>query len=745
MTSTRSQRDQAAEIIAALNWDVPRLVHGSLPARTFVESFSPERAEPPADQPIGSSDGALLRAAHGVWLERVGRQDAAAEVFAGLASASGLEGLLGLVLLAWSGGSESDAVISDAASVAADEIGDTDQLARVLGKLATLAEDKGWQTQHRDMLSRALEMASEGSRLRAALAAEAFNHDMVGAEELFPSEEASVDSPTDDDLVSQPWIESLALAAGREASEKRLDARLSGAWSWSIQIGGVSPLDKLVAAEVQATWAGTPWVRRGIRKQVGAHILDGRAGDAAGPGNWAYGFLMWAFGGGSRLRQAFDAAEPFLDPQGIDLIVTTLGRDASSRNSRGRFLDVLQASWDVYSDSLLGWVLEQVCPEPVDHPQLADAQQVWAGVLWRSPELWEQRFLALDGGQRVGLAPFVPPEAIVLLSSSARAEVGAAALAAIEAGPVAGEAYQVALTASDRESADELRTRMPAGVAVAIADVRPELLDERNLQAAEDACAAAVSQTNADAREGKIALGMRSMTRTLARIAIARGIVDSDVADLLLETATDEALPGESRLEGRAALAELAVADLLSADARQILRAASDTPGQFPEHGNVTPQLLRAFRLLALARGLKPSERAEVTGLSRDQDPRVRSASIDAAGIALRKAPDDGLVWSLVAGLFDPDADVLRRALAAIRRVDLTLAEGAREVAYRRVPRLYRGADRRTRAEVARTCRLLTVSASGEALELDSTVEEASHDRSWRVRRAATVVDELGD
>jgi len=77
-----------------------------------------------------------------------------------------------------------------------------------------------------------------------------------------------------DPLVDYPWIEFDVLEAAQGTLAGAVEARSRCLWTFQ-RGAGKTPLDDAVAAEVQATWAGALWMRRPIRRQLGAQLLTG--------------------------------------------------------------------------------------------------------------------------------------------------------------------------------------------------------------------------------------------------------------------------------------------------------------------------------------------------------------------------------------------------------------------------------------------------------------------------------------
>jgi hypothetical protein len=739
------------ELVAALVWDQPALAAAGTPGATaFVEAFGPpDHGEPTTDEtPLG-------RAAQAVVLARGGAYGAAAPHLEYLRRHDdGWTRLLGLLLIAWSAGSEDVKVVEEAGELAR-HVSDRQLRARLLNKASLFAYDKGWNQLGASLLAEARDAAAESSQLRMVLEWGAYARSL----QQFPRAEPP-SGP--DPLVELDWVSDTALNAARAALELQAEDRMSGTWSWTIRMGR-TPLDAMIAAEEQATWAAAHWMRPSIRKQTGANMLSGAA---ATPEQWAYGLSMWILGGG-KAAPAFVIAEPHLDAPGADRVVETLAKE-SGQNAESSFKEAAIAAWAVMSDRVASAMFERVAVEPVPHVAMADAQRMWAGLLWRAPDQWQKQYTALSEEQKRSLVSELPPQALAPLPTSIREDILSRAMQQIEFGSAEGWTFYLAAFLAEAlkdENAFQriLRHDPPADGLVAIAQDQPARDLDIALAEKEGQLIAQVARENTGAlSEGRVGFGGRSFRVELGHVGALRRTDDPDCIPLLLETAVTIALPGEFRTEARQALSILHRASKLSKPVLDELHRASDDLGVLSGHGNVTSRLLMAFRFEALAPSLSPEERLALVACCRDPDPRVRVIAMQVCSAIIKLAPrrqlrsagllallhrgararnvvteDDALVWGLVSGLFDPTEDVVRQSLKAVGEGLLRSTAATERVAIERLPRIYQTSADGTRAAVIYAARRL-LEIEPRQHDLERLVESARADKSWQVRHAAT-------
>ncbi len=720
------------EIVAALLWDVPTLRRGSGSARDFADALPGE-----ADrwwEPREYAVDALGHAARAVAHERAGELDDAATGYAMLAAAEDpWARLLGLMLQAWSETATNRAVMeAERAAQGADVTSET--RARLLAKVATYAFDEGQQDLGRKALADAIPMAPEASHLRRALLVAGANAGLGYEGMSTPPED---ESPPDDPLVDYPWIEHQSLKGAERASKAEVERRARRAWTWQITLGGTSPLNDFVAAEVQATWAGALWLRPPIRRQLGGHLLTGAA---SSPQQWAYGVLMWALGAGNDPDRIYRFAEPKLDRAAVEFLVRTLWEVESRTLSR--FLAVASEAWDALSDETLRWVIGQVEPVASDHPSEREVHRLWAAYAARLPDEWFAEFAKRPTEVQAALIESLGVGALAYLPERARDAVFEVAWSALgSAERPETQLLRVAAAATPMHRRDALARLVsekasPDAVAGLVDGYRDVLLPG-TLERAKDASLKAVRRQVAEAKEGQVSFGPGDARLNLGRL-LAHLAPDPDAVRLLLDIAVDRDLPGEHILTARNALAVVRRAGRLPLAARKALHGADDAVGAFPEHGNLSEPLVRAARLRVLALELTDEEATQVVSDCRAPESRVRMISLATCAEAVRSPERSGQVdafaWALVGGLFDPDDEVVANVLRELPDAVISDRPVAASVAVGRLLPLYDDGSVRVRRAVAELTRRMSKSGAAPELRLTAILTRSEADKSWLVR-----------
>ena len=286
--------------------------------------------------------------------------------------------------------------------------------ARLLGKLALFAFDRQLAEACVSALSQAVDTARSGSRLQRALLLAAVNNDLIRpipAEVFKPSEDV-------DPLVDQDWIDALALRAARADLEDLLQARARSPWSWQFRTGR-TPVDEIIAAELQATWAGAWWLRPTLRTQLGAQIL--RAPPER-EDSLVYGLSMWITGGGRDIRQVIDLAEPEFTSATADALTRPLIAALRLPDVGDTRLSEAAASlWDLFSDETAMLLLDRLQVTEADDPYGAAARRYWALMAFRDPAEVGRRLLAMQSKEIAALLPELSLTALETLPIDAAA------------------------------------------------------------------------------------------------------------------------------------------------------------------------------------------------------------------------------------------------------------------------------------------------------------------------------------
>ncbi|MDP1847633.1 MAG: hypothetical protein Q8K79_07570 [Solirubrobacteraceae bacterium] len=734
--SAAEAKTREAEIVAALLWDVPALHRGSRSARDFVAAL--RGGVDKWWEPRTFAEDTLGHAARAVAYERAGELAKAAARYEGLVhDRDPWTRLLGGMLQAWSETATSDGPIVEALRVAREASVTSDVRARLFAKVATYAFDRGEAELGRIALGDAIALAPEGSRLWSRLALEGLN---AGLHYEGPFPGAEDDPPPDDPLVDYPWIHYDSLSGAERALKAEVERRARRAWTWQITFGGASPVADVVAAEVQATWAGALWLRRPIRLQLGGHLLTGAA---TSPQQWAYGLLMWILGGGTKEKQIYRYAEPNLTTDGIEFVLRAL-RDAELRRSL-RFLAVASEAWDAVSDETLRWVISQVDLVAGNHPAAQEALGLWAAYAARLPEEWFEDFLGRDSEVQTSIVESLWTGAVAHLSQRMRLSVFEVAWSALQQADNADvQLMRIAAATVTEQRRKDLASLLdekarPDQVA-RLVDEHAEALRPEALQRAKQALFELVRREQAEAREGKVSFGPGDARLDLARL-LAHLDPDPAAVSLLLQIAHDASLPGEHILAARRALTIVRRAGRLPAPELRALHGSSDPVGGFPEHGDLSPELVRAARLQTLAPELTNDEAAEVVAGCRAPETRIRMISLatcaEAVAASRGSATRSAFIWALIGGLFDPDDEAV---VAALRGLPDDLSDeqpAAAQVAVARLVPLFEEGSMPVRVAVAeRVRRWMEVGTRNEALlpGLHEILDRFPRDKSWLVR-----------
>lgn len=722
-------------ILDALIWNYPALRRGPAEAQAFAAAMV--EGAPVSESPDDEEAPMLLLAAHAVVAERAQDHERARELIGQLiANEDPWVRLTGLMLNGWS---ESSSEVS-AIEAAHDQVRTLDDdptlQARLLAKVATFAFDKGAIELGRTALSEALEAAPRGTSLHRALAVEAMN---AGFEYEWKNDEPL---PEPDPLVEYSWIEDIAHRAVRAALESEVEARGRRVWTTHFSMGR-TPVDDAVSAELQATWAGALWMRRPIRKQLGGMLLSGAAETAP---QWSFGVLMWALGSGKNPEAALALAEPHLDGQSADFIVRTLAESEISPQLSPRLLPVAVEAWDELSDEVLREMINmQPAPSDSEHPIANELRRLWAGYAARLTEEWLPRFQEFELGTQVALLEVIGTRMVSDFPEEAKRVVHEVIGRAIRESHELGDQLLMILSSSsargvsDEAIAEVISERASSAAIAHLAQAdRFDLIGKGGVRRARNELVARVRTEIDEARSGSVSFGREEPRLELGRL-IASTDTDQEAIELLMEIATDPALPGRHLLQARTALMLIARAGMLGPDQRAALHDAADPEDEMIGFDGISAKLLEVSRLRILAEELRPEEALALVGLCRSQESRVRDLALTTCLEATQGEEFDGneaLAWSVVGGLFDPNDEVLEHVAAGIVAGFIHRHPAPGEVARARFPTLLEFGPMRQRA----TVRLRAIEWSeDESLNDELTanlLQRTAADRSWIVRNS---------
>ncbi len=712
-----------AETIAALLWDAPALRAGSPGAQAFADAFGP----PPWNEPLPNL-GLLGAAAQAVQLYRGGESADALTLMRTLTEQpDGM--LLGLCLTGWAAPPEqATPALHDAAGLIDMASRDSETRARLLAKLAGLALGAHDRVLYERCVRRTIELAPGGSPLAWRVAIDALGEGITVHEPPVRPVGGHYDA-----LTWLPWVWGAVADAGAEVAKEHVRARGQSTWSYTWHAGR-TPLDQMLAGEAQAGWAGVPGIRRQIRMRIGAHLITDVARTRQ---DWLYGLYAWITGGGGDIPQTVTLAEPHLDPAAAAELLRSLDSDLSMRTGPYALAEVADALWALIPDEQLDWIYEHVTPDTGNLILAQTARQLWSKLCWRDPERFYRHWAALPEHPAAEQLTSAQPQPLLTLNEEQRLHLLAVAEAQLERAPDADVAV---LAAELAESVDrpavltQIRDLdLPMDALVELAGVRPDLIDPKALSAAVTDLIGRVRGTREEAGEGRVEFGSRSARVMLARALTLTPAGNRKAVELLLDLAEDSGSPAQHMFEAREALVILKAAGMLDESDRDRIRSMADTPGTLLSHGEFTVPVLAAQRRRILAPDLSIADRTRLAVDTRDPDGRVRHIAILTASTVLSADPDQGVGWALLSGLFDPQDEIVRAALAAVARGALDAVPDARTVACERVARLYEGTHSTVRETVVHTAAHLATDSD----RLRRLIADAASDPSWRVRRAA--------
>jgi hypothetical protein len=724
-------RDLDNELDLALVGDFERLRAGSADARFFAEAFGPDVGRTARN--LDDLKTVVGLGAFCVSCERQDNIERAREGYAELDKTSGWSRLFGLLLRSWSPALGTSETLRDAREALA-HLRPGARRARLSAKLSLIAADKGDLELARDLWQAAVNTAPRLSRLRRVLATEAMNLGVSGIdrEDVFTEPEGP-----DDPLLFPQSLTELRLRSLSSALIQATEDGFGGTWSYTMRMG-LTPLDEIYAADLEATWRGLAWLRRSIRKQIGAQLL---AGSAVDPGQWAYGVLMWILGGANaKPNQALRYAEPHLDPEGANFIVASV-RDCDFSGNRHLHLASLGAeAWDLLSEDLLEWLAREVPLEAGLGFPAEEGRLIWAGFALRATKVWFAEYQQLSTGDQASLLQHLTPHSLRHFDSEMR-ETMYSAISGDEAlfsdqGAILPMAVALAPTAEHdrlRRLLDEAEVQ--SRVISQLLDEFPDIVSAKRQESALAMLKNQVDGQLKEAREGTI-YGGTSPALDLGRFLSVAQVSDHDAIELLIQAASDPGLPIRYVLDARQGLILLRRANELSDGQLKRLAEAPDPGHHIPQFEGISPQVVRMFLLRLLVDRLTKAQEAELEAAVRDPDDKVRSVAVNACAEALRYTGEEGLAWAVVSGLFDPSHSVAESALAGLPSLTERLQAPA-DVAWRRLPALLDVGSRDVRRAVVEAVGRSKPSTELQEQRSSGLMSRARQDRSWRVREVA--------
>lgn len=706
-------------IRAAILWDVPTLRSSGRAESNLLIAFG----TPPWNLDE-SAAGPLQVAALGVVAANTGRLSEAAEAWRELLSASDPSHcLFGHLLRLWFGepGEEQQSDLRRSRDYAAG-IPHAEDRARIYRKIAVGSMDVGNVDLAQAVLADALPGAPVGTALGRSIRALLWE---LGQRSVVQLTDLTADVGHDD-LVDQPWIADAAFEVIARAELDRFRDELRGVWSGTIR-SGPTPLDTLRSLQRQADWAAAVALRDLLIQNLCTHLLSGEARSEAEV-RWAA--TSWVLARGDQIPNVLRKAERAIDAATAHELVNAV---ATNPLRVGALPQVAASLWRHVDDNDVAWLLRTLKPGDPDDVTQREARQVWANLVWRDPAVWHKQWRELELPDRQGAIEQLHISAVDRLSSDARTGLLATCETLNETlrPQFAGIAIALALA----ENVDPAEWFKIAGPEVIreLGEWRRREIPEAVLDQAVDATRALVLHSRDEVLDGKISLGTIDARQLLGSLAAQRGRPTCDIERLLVTLASDGRMPAEHKMGALQGLVLLRHAGLLSDAGRTQVRALTDEPG--PQvWGLIGTTVLRIMCLWTVADDLGKDELLEIEAACRSPQRQVRLVATAALGDFLECHPHSSAAWTIIAALYDPDDEVLTRALDEVRRGALEHQPDPTPLAVAAIAAAYRAG----RNHVRRAAIAAAWIFRDDHPEASRLVNAARGDRSWEVRYAAT-------
>jgi hypothetical protein len=721
---------EAEEIQAALVWDLPRLrASHTAGAAAFIEVLQLHEAGRATESaPSKAAQDPLGLAARALEAELNGDSEQATESYLALTTSASLwPSLLGEFLLCWSN-SESSADRYWALAQRLTRLEDGIH-ARLLWKLITWAIDRGYKEVIESLVLQLLSVVPAASWIAQVARTEAMN---LGFGRVLPRPapaEERADFENDSSLLDYTWITWPAADSARTALLSGFVTRARRAGSSTIYIGAPRE-DRVLAAHLQAEWAGALWLVRPLRQQLAAEILTSPSKDSE---RAAYACVMWVSGGGSDLRAVLDAAEVRFARDAANYVVKQVATAYRPPFFGDQQLsETLLGLWDELSPEFAAELIQATEVSNGEHPNQGLGRRAFLSLGLRAPQAWVERYRSLPDEVRTAVALELAYLDSSLVPDVMATELASPDMKALDPGSEPDTLGAIALaTRLDKSLARSLVAGAAPSVIARVAAVRPELVDEHNALRAARSIVAILNEQVDDAAKGRYGLGPYELFDDYGELLARLPAVDKDLVRPIERLALTPGLPLEMRSGALRVAISLARHDMLSEHTADQLAGVS-------EYGQslwnvVSPQLIRAQKLLLAVSFSKEVDRQSEAGLlvaSRDPDPAVRNIPLlaihyldSAGGSRLLEG-----VW--FAALYDSDSSVTRNALALLCEIDLEYLP-AQDLVRDRLRELYATGTRDIRMAVAQAAKRMP----GDGLKGDDLLREARNDRSWLVRR----------
>lgn len=670
----------------------------------------------------------LMRATLGLRAELIGDKDAATTAYRAVARQSGIRGLLGLLLLAWT----SDAEPSDFAKVEArlERItgrGSRDLRARCHAKLALWAEDHGWRElaiHHYDAA-----VAHAGTGLRGQL--QSVGH-FYGRDQILRFDSAN--SP----VIRYDWITRLVDEAARKnlAAQFKQSMRNPRTRTWTIG-ERLAEGHEMQSAAFQTSWAGALWLSPQIQRRHAELILLNSRDTA----DVTRAVALLVRGGGTDILPIVNALEGNFTASAVEELVVEQLHQGRSVMRQHAWWELCTGLWHELPASLVTTLVADYDPTmSVPNPSDPSAEhlRLFAHLLLLSDEA-SDRAQGLPRLQLGRLLRTIQPGLVRRMDPSVvKAALDAAVSEEVpdwqRAGwPTLVRAWDVLPSGPRAELRQLLATAVPSPERSSAALVAPSLYERADLVQALEASVAQIDDDIAQARRGIYSGYATHPALDVARLVLALGESQPAATAALVRLAATPYGVASQRQAALNALLTLARERLVTYDELgpvwEPRRARVDGLLGDDEGSDESYERLQEAALqltLGYARGME----GELLGGSRDASGRVRALALSTAQwLTLAGKSSFALDATILGALYDPDPYVQSLAVPALWRGSF-VDESVRSVAQQRVHDLWPTAHIELRMAVARE-----VSAgSSSDPSLERLAELARIDRSVLVR-----------
>lgn len=722
---------------ACITWDVPAIRRdGSDEAMAFLRTMQllPSAFAEQDVDPRTERMSPLRRATFGLRAELSGDSVLAKELYSAVARQSGLRGLLGQLLLAWT----SDAKERDFARVETrlgnlSGPGSRDVAARCHCKLATWAGDHGWRDRAAHHFERARTAA--GADLRAQL-------DEIG--HWFGADQVLHFGRPRGDMVLFPWIDAWADAAARKSVEEEFKRSFRSPWTryWTFGSSSGEGMD-IQSAELQASWTGALWLLPAIQREHAALLLT----QPRATKDVARGIALWVRGGGATPGRLIDFLEGHLTQNSIEeLLVTQLHQGLSVARTELWWESCL-ALWSELPAQVVDSLIERfVAPlDDLDPNDEAVTGLTLFGYLLPQSERAAIRAQQLSDEQLAVLLRVLAPGVVDRLPPSI-VERGLLAALADEDGRWRGVGWPALARAWWRlpaEAGARLRPRvaerLPRQDVPEAATIAPGLLRSDVLNRALDEAVTQVAQDVKDASRGRFSGRLREPATNVQRLVSALDVPRPYATAVLVRQAGSPVAAPVQRQAALAALISLARDSLLAYEDVEPALAGVDGPVLTLMADDEADRRYEDVQRAALHVALRYDERFDgvLLAASRDPSTRVRVLAVSTVTwLTAEIASSGALDATLLGALYDPHPRVQSFAVPALWRGRFA-SEVVRRTAQDRVVEVWPTAHLDFRAAVAQEMSS-AVKADDRSRMLAAWSRE---DRSVLVRWAAEFTD----